>query len=117
MLIYLEAARFKVQNALSELDSRPRSGHTLAPYINVTRDKSGLQQSVLKVSKTYAKILEFTKSYFQQWMVDCSNYYKDFGNLKNNLFRRFTSSELKSLISESLTTIFNICDSLLCEEK
>lgn len=50
MFTYLEAARYKVQNALAELDSRPRSGHTLAPYITVTRDKSGLQQSILKVN-------------------------------------------------------------------
>lgn len=60
MLIYLEAARYKVQSALSELDSRPRSGHTLAPYINVTRDKSGLQQSVLKVSKAHIAFLGIT---------------------------------------------------------
>lgn len=56
MLTYLEASRYKVQNALAELDSRPRSGHALAPYITVTRDKSGLQQSVLKVRLTYLLI-------------------------------------------------------------
>ncbi|KAI4465241.1 sh3 domain-containing [Holotrichia oblita] len=49
MLTYLEGARFKVQNALAELDSRPKTGHPLAPHITITRDKSGLQQSVLKV--------------------------------------------------------------------
>ncbi|CAH2001676.1 unnamed protein product [Acanthoscelides obtectus] len=49
MLTYLEGARYKVQSALAELDSRPRIGHPLAPHITVTRDKSGLQQSVLKV--------------------------------------------------------------------
>lgn len=49
MLTYLEAARYKVQNALAELESRPKSEHPLAPHITVTRDKSGLQQSVLKV--------------------------------------------------------------------
>ncbi|XP_050306728.1 uncharacterized protein LOC126743603 [Anthonomus grandis grandis] len=49
MLTYLEGARYKVQNALAELDSRPRAGHPLGPHITVTRDKSGLQQSVLKV--------------------------------------------------------------------
>lgn len=48
MLTYLEAARYKIQNALAELDSRPRTGHPLAPHITITRDKSGLQQSVLK---------------------------------------------------------------------
>ncbi|KAK4879842.1 hypothetical protein RN001_007988 [Aquatica leii] len=49
MLTYLEGARYKVQNALAELDSKPKTGHPLAPHITVTRDKSGLQQSVLKV--------------------------------------------------------------------
>ncbi|CAG9839210.1 unnamed protein product [Diabrotica balteata] len=49
MLTYLEAAKHKVQNALSELDSRPRASHPLASHITITRDKSGLQQSVLKV--------------------------------------------------------------------
>lgn len=49
MLTYLEGARYKLQNALAELDSRPRTGHPLAPHITITRDKSGLQQSVLKV--------------------------------------------------------------------
>lgn len=51
MLTYLEGTRYKVQNALAELNDRPKSGHPLAPHINVTRDKSGLQQSVLKVVK------------------------------------------------------------------
>lgn len=50
MLTYLEGARYKVQNALAELDSRPKTGHRLAPHITITRDKSGLQQSVLKVN-------------------------------------------------------------------
>ncbi|KRT86835.1 SH3 domain-containing protein [Oryctes borbonicus] len=49
MLTYLEGARYKVQNALAELDSRPKTGHPLAPHITITRDKSGLQQSILKV--------------------------------------------------------------------
>lgn len=49
MLTYLEGARYKVQSALAELDSRPRTGHPLAPHITITRDKSGLQQSILKV--------------------------------------------------------------------
>lgn len=49
MLTYLEGARYKVQSALAELDSRPRNGHPLASHITVTRDKSGLQQSILKV--------------------------------------------------------------------
>ncbi|RZB39528.1 nostrin [Asbolus verrucosus] len=50
MLTYLEGARYKVHNALAELDSKPRSGHPLAAHITITRDKSGLQQSILKCS-------------------------------------------------------------------
>ncbi|XP_074039678.1 nostrin isoform X1 [Leptinotarsa decemlineata] len=49
MLIYLEGAKYKVQSTLAELDSRPKTGHPLAPHITITRDKSGLQQSILKV--------------------------------------------------------------------
>ncbi|XP_018325019.1 uncharacterized protein LOC108736906 isoform X2 [Agrilus planipennis] len=49
MLTYLEGARYKVQSALFELDNRPKAGHPLAPHITITRDKSGLQHSVLKV--------------------------------------------------------------------
>ncbi|KYB27571.1 hypothetical protein TcasGA2_TC013784 [Tribolium castaneum] len=49
MLTYLEGARYKLHNALAELDSKPRSGHPLAAHITITRDKSGLQQSILKV--------------------------------------------------------------------
>ncbi|XP_019870543.1 uncharacterized protein LOC109599050 isoform X2 [Aethina tumida] len=49
MLTYLEGARYKVQSALAELDSRRRGEHPLAAHITVTRDKSGLQQSILKV--------------------------------------------------------------------
>ncbi|XP_063229853.1 nostrin isoform X1 [Bacillus rossius redtenbacheri] len=49
MLTYLEAARYKVQSALAELDGRARGSHPLASHIQVTRDRQGLQQSVLKV--------------------------------------------------------------------
>lgn len=49
MLTYLEAMRYKVQSALAELDGRARVGHPLAAHIQVTRDRQGLQQSVLKV--------------------------------------------------------------------
>lgn len=49
MLIYLEAARYKVQSALSELDGRTKPSHPLASHIQVTRDRQGLQQSILKV--------------------------------------------------------------------
>ncbi|KAJ8985818.1 hypothetical protein NQ317_012058 [Molorchus minor] len=55
MLTYLEGSRYKAQSALAELDSRPRAGHPLAPHITVTRDKAGLQQSVLKLAKKSMK--------------------------------------------------------------
>lgn len=49
MLTYLEGARFKLQSALLELDHKPRGCHPLAPHIQITRDRTGLQQSILKV--------------------------------------------------------------------
>ncbi|XP_055374688.1 uncharacterized protein LOC129607619 isoform X2 [Condylostylus longicornis] len=49
MLTYLEGSRFKLQSALLELDHKPRSTHPLAPHIQITRDRTGLQQSILKV--------------------------------------------------------------------
>lgn len=49
MLTYLEGARYKLQSALLELDHKPRGSHPLAPHIQITRDRTGLQQSVLKV--------------------------------------------------------------------
>lgn len=61
MLTYLEGARYKVHNALAELDSKPKSGHPLATHITITRDKAGLQQSVLKVSR-YNKYIISIKS-------------------------------------------------------
>lgn len=50
MLTYLEAARYKVGGALSELEGGKRGKHPLAEHILVSRDKQGLQQSVLKVT-------------------------------------------------------------------
>ncbi|CAB3361693.1 Hypothetical predicted protein [Cloeon dipterum] len=49
MLTYLEAARYKVQSTLAELNGDRRSTHPLASHIQVTRDRQGLQQSILKV--------------------------------------------------------------------
>ncbi|XP_031629181.1 uncharacterized protein LOC116344673 [Contarinia nasturtii] len=49
MLTYLEGARFKLQSALLELDHKPRGSHPLGPHIQITRDRTGLQQSILKV--------------------------------------------------------------------
>ncbi|XP_055909156.1 SH3 and F-BAR domain-containing protein DDB_G0274695 isoform X2 [Eupeodes corollae] len=49
MLTYLEGARFKLHSALLELDHKPRNSHPLAQHIQITRDRTGLQQSILKV--------------------------------------------------------------------
>ncbi|XP_011301830.1 uncharacterized protein Nost [Fopius arisanus] len=54
MLTYLEAARYKVGGALAEIEGGKRPKHPLAEHILVSRDKQGLQQSVLKVP-TWAK--------------------------------------------------------------
>ncbi|XP_046669260.1 nostrin isoform X2 [Homalodisca vitripennis] len=49
MLAYLEAARYKVQGALAEMEGRNKESHPLASHIHMTRDRQGLQQSILKV--------------------------------------------------------------------
>ncbi|KAK2581219.1 hypothetical protein KPH14_008017 [Odynerus spinipes] len=49
MLLYLEAARYKVGGTLAEVEGSKRSKHPLAEHILVSRDKQGLQQSVLKI--------------------------------------------------------------------
>ncbi|GAB1859702.1 Nostrin [Camponotus japonicus] len=49
MLLYLEAARYKVGRTLAEVEGSKRSKHPLSDHILVSRDKQGLQQSVLKI--------------------------------------------------------------------
>lgn len=49
MLLYLEAARYKVGGTLAEVEGSQRTKHPLSEHILVSRDKQGLQQSVLKV--------------------------------------------------------------------
>ncbi|XP_043289185.1 uncharacterized protein Nost [Venturia canescens] len=49
MLTFLEAARYKVGGTLAEIEGGKRGKHPLAEHILVSRDKQGLQQSVLKV--------------------------------------------------------------------
>ncbi|KAL6432847.1 hypothetical protein ACFW04_006304 [Cataglyphis niger] len=49
MLLYLEAAKYKVGGTLAEVEGSKRSKHPLSDHILVSRDKQGLQQSVLKV--------------------------------------------------------------------
>lgn len=52
-MTYLEAARYKVHSTLAELNGDRRGSHPLASHIQVTRDRQGLQQSVLKVRKQF----------------------------------------------------------------
>lgn len=49
MLTYLEGSRFKLHSALLDLDHKPKGSHPLSSHIHVTRDRTGLQQSILKV--------------------------------------------------------------------
>lgn len=49
MITYLEGAHIKLQSVLLELDRKPRANHPLSAHIQITRDRSGIQQSVLKV--------------------------------------------------------------------
>ncbi|KYN00295.1 PREDICTED: uncharacterized protein LOC108776036 [Cyphomyrmex costatus] len=49
MLLYLEAARYKVGGTLAEVEGSKRIKHPLSDHILVSRDKQGLQQSVLKI--------------------------------------------------------------------
>ncbi|XP_026674604.1 uncharacterized protein LOC108631330 isoform X2 [Ceratina calcarata] len=49
MLLYLEAAKYKVGGTLAEVEGSKRGKHPFAEYILVSRDKQGLQQSVLKI--------------------------------------------------------------------
>jgi len=49
MLTYLEATRFKVLNSLLEMEGRPRVHHPLSSYLDMTKDKSGMLRSRLKI--------------------------------------------------------------------
>lgn len=52
MILYLEAVRYKVVTALDTLEGQPPTltlDTTLGQHIETTRDKNGLQMSVLKV--------------------------------------------------------------------
>lgn len=49
MITYLEGTHYKLQSVLLELDRKPRGNHPLATHMQITRDRSGIQQSVLKV--------------------------------------------------------------------
>lgn len=49
IITYLEGAHLKMQSVLQEIDRKPRTNHPLAAHLQITRDRSGIQQSVLKV--------------------------------------------------------------------
>lgn len=50
MILYLEAVKYKVVTALDILEGQsPTTSNTLGQHIETTRDKNGLQMSVLKV--------------------------------------------------------------------
>ncbi|KAF6198172.1 hypothetical protein GE061_007919 [Apolygus lucorum] len=49
MLTYLEAARYKVQRSLAELEGNPVSEHPLAEHLHITKDRQGYRQTILKV--------------------------------------------------------------------
>lgn len=58
MLAYLEAARYKVQSALAEMEGRQKESHPLASHIHITRDRQGLQQSILKVQCRLVEVIQ-----------------------------------------------------------
>lgn len=49
MLIFFEAAKYKISGILADIEGGKKNTHPLAEYILVSRDKQGLQQSVLKI--------------------------------------------------------------------
>uniref|UniRef100_A0A0K8SFS1 Nostrin n=1 Tax=Lygus hesperus TaxID=30085 RepID=A0A0K8SFS1_LYGHE len=49
MLTYLEAARYKVQRSLAELEGNPVSEHPLAEHLHISKDRQGYRQTILKV--------------------------------------------------------------------
>jgi len=54
MILYLEAVNYKVVTALATLEGHPpAASNTFSQHIETTRDKNGLQMSVLKV-RTHA---------------------------------------------------------------
>ena len=49
MLTYLEATRFKILNVMMDLEGKQRVNHPMAAYLDHTKDKQGLYQSVLNI--------------------------------------------------------------------
>ncbi|XP_011177427.1 uncharacterized protein LOC105208996 isoform X1 [Zeugodacus cucurbitae] len=116
MLTYLEGARFKLHSALLELDHKPRSSHPLAQHIQVTRDRTGLQQSVLKVPlwlKNNDRMSQDDSASVQENEYECVNQTNsNISNAsctdlsKNNLIHKFSRS--KSNI-ETLSNKTQLC--------
>ncbi|XP_050329054.1 uncharacterized protein LOC126758730 isoform X2 [Bactrocera neohumeralis] len=115
MLTYLEGARFKLHSALLELDHKPRSSHPLAQHIQVTRDRTGLQQSVLKVPlwlKNNDRMSQDDSASVQENEYECVNQTSNISNAsctdlsKDILVRKFSRS--KSNI-ETLSNKTQLC--------
>ena len=51
MLLYLEAARVKLDIALADIEGRPKPVCPLVQYMRHQRDKQGLPQTILKVCR------------------------------------------------------------------
>ena len=66
MLAYLEAARYKVQASLDEINNRPKMAHPLAKHIEVHRDKQGVPISILKVKNKFNLTILCFYEYSQQ---------------------------------------------------
>jgi hypothetical protein len=49
MLMYLEGARCKIENALADIEGRQRTNTAITQYMRYQRDKQGLPQTILKV--------------------------------------------------------------------
>ncbi|CAG7820170.1 unnamed protein product [Allacma fusca] len=49
MLLYLEAARLKLDITLADIEGRPKPANPLVQYLRHQRDKQGLPQTILKV--------------------------------------------------------------------
>ncbi|XP_044579488.1 uncharacterized protein LOC123261771 isoform X2 [Cotesia glomerata] len=87
MLTYLEAARYKVAGALVEVEGGKRGKHPLAEHILVSRDKQGLQQSVLKIP-AWAKNEVFQFPDVDEDLVDDIHLTKDAENERHQWIDR-----------------------------
>ena len=49
MLTYLEATRFKILNVMMDLEGKQRVNHPMAAYLDHTKDKASMSQSILRI--------------------------------------------------------------------